>query len=80
MSACPVTGPFQGPAPLAFLHRKLESLDEKNAVLRGKLVDQASASDGAAACRRHIECSRVCPQNVAPARRIQQLRTLLDRM
>ncbi len=78
ISACPVTGPFQGPAPLALLHRKLESLDEKSEAIRRELIDQASARDGVAACRRHIECSRVCPQNVAPARRIQQLRRVLE--
>jgi len=54
MSACPVSDPFIGPAPLALL------------------------DNGASACRRHIACSRVCPQNVAPARRIQQLKKELE--
>jgi succinate dehydrogenase/fumarate reductase iron-sulfur protein len=132
ISACPViaplqklsvsneVNPFQGPAPLAMLHRQLEELDrgglspvprstgpgsthpgtsreliqsssgenrEQSAQgalqaysleqRRQALIDQAARADGAAACQRHIECSRVCPQNVAPARRIQQLKNLL---
>lgn len=81
MSACPVTEPFQGPAPLALLHRRLESIHESgepSPETEHALLAQAARGDGAAACRRHIACSRVCPQNVSPARRIQLLKNRLN--
>lgn len=77
MSACPVTEPFQGPAPLAFLHRRLESLDAKAEEERKNLLSRAGESDAVPACQEHFACSRVCPQRVAPGRRIRELRNLL---
>lgn len=77
ISACPVTEPFQGPAPLALLHRRLQDLGEEHSDEHTFLLLRGAERDGVPACQRHVECSRVCPQNVAPARRIQELRKLL---
>lgn len=79
MSACPVQERFQGPAPLALLHRRMEAIEgsPSSASEQAELLEQAAAKDGVRACQRHVECSKVCPQQVSPARRIQDLRRQL---
>jgi succinate dehydrogenase/fumarate reductase iron-sulfur protein len=71
LSACPVQGDFRGPAGLAALARDLETRPER----RREDLDLASQPDGVSACERHIACSRACPQGVAPARKIAELRS-----
>ncbi len=69
LSACPVDEPFMGPAALA----AMDSERESNPAAGPAMLTLAAGPDGANACRRHIACSRVCPQGVQPARRIQRL-------
>lgn len=73
VSACPVAVPFIGPAALATVDvERLKRPDRADAMLA-----IAAAPDGAAACGRHLACSRVCPQAVYPAKHIQLLRNAL---
>jgi succinate dehydrogenase/fumarate reductase iron-sulfur protein len=83
VSACPVED-FLGPAVLAGLNRErlnrqgincqpAESPDRENA-----LLGLAGGERGVAKCRRALECSRVCPTAVYPARHIEELRRRLD--
>ncbi len=74
LSACPET--FRGPAGLSAIHAELKKLPATTQDGRNKLLDLARAPDGTEGCKRHIACSRVCPQGVAPARRIQELRSI----
>jgi succinate dehydrogenase/fumarate reductase iron-sulfur protein len=74
VSACPVTGPFVGPAALA-------AADTDRSARPGRTEDSlafAGSARGVAACDSHFECSRACPQGVAPGRRIAVLRRLLE--
>ncbi|MBN1519762.1 MAG: succinate dehydrogenase/fumarate reductase iron-sulfur subunit [Spirochaetales bacterium] len=75
LSACPAPEPFIGPAALAALH----GLAEREPGRSGPILDRAGQPDGVAACRKHFACSRVCPQGVAPGKRIQLLRNQLGR-
>lgn len=79
VSACPVgradgpKRPFLGPAALAMAHRDAEERP-------GRLAETlafAAGPDGVAACDRVFACSRLCPQGVAPGRRIEALRKAL---
>ncbi|MCF7941987.1 MAG: 4Fe-4S dicluster domain-containing protein [Spirochaetia bacterium] len=72
MSACPVTGPFIGPAPLAALHRAIEQTEDPQELER--LRSRAYAPDGVDGCDAQFACSRVCPVKVAPGRHITQLK------
>ena len=77
MAACPVAKPFIGPAALAAAAVEMNKHPESE-IAMGAI---AAAPDGAAACERAFECSRSCPQGVAPGRRITELlrrRTLGD--
>jgi len=77
VSACPVAGPehgFRGPAALAALERELLN----NPAKAPDLLRQATGPDGAAGCRRALQCSRVCPTGVYPARSIDNLKKQLD--
>lgn len=70
VSACPVTVPFTGPAALAAINiERVKHPENADA-----MMDLAMASDGVAACRRHLACSRVCPQAVYPGKHIQLLK------
>ena len=69
-SSCPVTVPFVGPAALAALNRQRQKHPETSEAMLGL----AGRADGAAACERHLACSRVCPQGVYPGKHIQLLK------
>ena len=76
LSACPVTHTgqsFWGPAALAALDRELEKSPDKTA----KLLTLADGPRGVRRCTRALNCSRVCPTGVFPARHIEALRKRL---
>jgi succinate dehydrogenase / fumarate reductase iron-sulfur subunit len=70
VSACPVTRDFSGPAVLAALNRERYNRPQSSA----ELLRLASADNGVSRCERALECSRVCPAGVYPARHISELR------
>ncbi len=70
VSACPVGGSFLGPAALALLNREIENVPEREK----DLLSLAGDSNGVWKCERALECSRVCPAGVYPARHIVELR------
>ncbi len=72
VSACPVED-FLGPAVLAGLNRERANRPEKEA----RLLEIAAGDRGVWKCERALECSRVCPTGVYPARHIQEMRTKL---
>jgi succinate dehydrogenase / fumarate reductase iron-sulfur subunit len=77
-SACPVAGdgrPYLGPAALAAIHREIEKARSPGDAAR--LLELAGGPAGEGLCARAIDCSRVCPGGVAPARRIADLRRRL---
>jgi succinate dehydrogenase/fumarate reductase iron-sulfur protein len=73
VSACPVTAPFVGPAALAAVDTDREAHPGREP----EALDFASGPRGVDACASHFECSRACPQGVAPGRRIAALRRSL---
>lgn len=79
VSACPVgrpgsaAKPFLGPAALAMADRDGEERPSRKA----EALAFASGPDGVAACDRVFACSKLCPQGVAPGRRIESLRKAL---
>ncbi len=78
VSACPVShseSPFMGPAAMSALHNELQKLPDK----QDALLSLAAGEHGEGPCERAIECSRVCPNQVAPAKHILDLRKALDR-
>jgi succinate dehydrogenase / fumarate reductase iron-sulfur subunit len=75
VSACPVTKNFTGPAALAALNREIEKHPERE----DELLDIAAQDRGAPACRRALNCSRVCPAGVAPAKHIAILRRKIEK-
>ncbi|MFH2116141.1 MAG: 2Fe-2S iron-sulfur cluster-binding protein [Spirochaetota bacterium] len=72
-SSCPVTVPFMGPAALAALNRQRQKRPETSE----SMLALAGRPDGAAACERHLACSRVCPQGIYPGKHIQLLKNAL---
>ncbi len=74
VAACPVTQAFVGPATLAAFHRELKNRPERREEILG-LVDQR---DGVWACQRALNCSRVCPTKVYPARHIAMLQREIE--
>jgi succinate dehydrogenase / fumarate reductase, iron-sulfur subunit len=74
VSACPVEAPFIGPAALAALNRRRQ----KHPEAEQDVCSRAAAPDGAMVCERALECSRVCPTGVYPARHIAELRRLVN--
>jgi succinate dehydrogenase / fumarate reductase iron-sulfur subunit len=87
VSACPVED-FLGPAVLAGLNRERlnrQDLDgepddgrsPESAEREKSLLELAGGERGVWKCRRALECSRVCPTAVYPARHIQELRRTL---
>jgi succinate dehydrogenase / fumarate reductase iron-sulfur subunit len=75
-SACPVTHTgqsFLGPAALAALDNELVKSPQKAA----ELLDLADGPRGVQRCTRALNCSRVCPTGVFPARHIEALRRRL---
>ena len=78
VSACPAAhkdSPFIGPAALAALNTERTKFPEE----REELLYTAGGEQGERWCERAIECSRVCPTNVAPARHIAELRKALGK-
>lgn len=71
-SACPVSQNFIGPAACSHIH--IEAA--KHPEIAGALLSRAFMPDGAPACERAFECSRVCPQGVAPGKHITALLSL----
>ena len=73
-STCPVirkTASFLGPAALAALHREYDKTKQKEVLI------PAAGEFGESLCERAINCSRVCPAGVYPARRILDIRRIL---
>jgi succinate dehydrogenase / fumarate reductase iron-sulfur subunit len=75
VSVCPVTDAFVGPATLAAFHRELKNRPERREEILG-LVDQR---DGVWACQRALNCSRVCPTKVYPAKHIAMLQREIEK-
>ena len=79
VSACPVED-FLGPAVLAGVNRERIKLREhdrcpaESSVGERDLLELAAGERGVGKCQRALECSRVCPVAVYPARHIQELR------
>jgi succinate dehydrogenase / fumarate reductase iron-sulfur subunit len=76
ISACPVThknSGFIGPAVLAALSNELKKSPHKSE----GLLETAGNVRGERLCERALNCSRVCPTGVYPARHIADLRQLL---
>jgi succinate dehydrogenase / fumarate reductase iron-sulfur subunit len=73
VSACPVED-FLGPAVLAGLNRERLNHPDREQVL----LELAGQDRGVGKCQRALECSRVCPTAVYPARHIQELRNKLN--
>jgi succinate dehydrogenase / fumarate reductase iron-sulfur subunit len=76
ISACPVTEKntgFIGPAVLAAVNCELKKAPQK----AEGLMALAGSKRGQHLCERVLNCSRVCPTGVYPARHIADLRRLL---
>ena len=73
LSACPAAQSFAGPAAMAALNRERRNKPEKEQ----ELLRRAAGPRGQSGCRRALDCSRVCPTGVAPARHIMELRRAL---
>jgi succinate dehydrogenase / fumarate reductase, iron-sulfur subunit len=73
VSICPALGVFKGPAYCAALYRQYRNKPEE----APSLLDAADSKEGVFGCERAIECSRVCPNNVAPAKKIHLLKQIL---
>lgn len=76
ISACPVTHKntgFIGPAVLAAVSNELKKSPHRSE----GLLDIAGSGRGERLCERALNCSRVCPTGVYPARHIADLRKLL---
>ncbi len=75
VSTCPVTADFTGPAALAAIDREIEKHPERE----DEMLDLADGKRGAAACERALNCSRVCPTGVYPAKHIAFLNRKLGK-
>ena len=78
VSACPVSHrneAFMGPAVLAAINCELKKSPQKAKALIGL----AGSERGEHLCERALNCSRVCPTNVYPARHIADLRRTLEK-
>jgi len=76
ISACPAAHKnnyFIGPAGLAALNNELKKSSHKSE----GLLETAGSASGERLCERALNCSRVCPTEVYPARHISELRKLL---
>jgi succinate dehydrogenase / fumarate reductase iron-sulfur subunit len=78
VSACPVKSNFIGPAPLASINRELDKTHDDKTIER--LKDIAFKEDGVDACDKHYLCSKVCPTKVYPAKHINDLRKLKEKI
>jgi succinate dehydrogenase / fumarate reductase iron-sulfur subunit len=78
VSACPVTpnsSAFLGPAVLSALNNELKKSPQKSE----DLLSIAGGERGEHLCERAVNCSRVCPTKVYPARHIADLRRTLEK-
>ena len=78
VSACPVThssSSFLGPAVLSAVNNELKKSPEKSEAL----LSISGGTRGERLCERAVNCSRVCPTKVYPARHIADLRRLLEK-
>jgi len=78
VSACPVTeknAAFLGPSVLAALNCELQKSPHKEK----DLMALAGSTRGQHLCERALNCSRVCPTGVYPARHIADLRRMLKK-
>ena len=76
ISACPVSSrnpDFIGPAALTAIHRELE----KDTGKKNELLSKAKDKRGVSLCDRVLNCSRVCPTKVYPARHILLLQKMM---
>lgn len=69
VAACPVTVPFLGPAALAAAEIEMKKYPSRASAMKAFVT----RPDGAAVCERAFECSRACPQNVAPGKKITEI-------
>jgi succinate dehydrogenase / fumarate reductase iron-sulfur subunit len=74
VAACPVTKAFKGPAALAAAAREISKHEENKA----RFLAYAEEPDGARSCERAFECSRVCPRQVSPGKKITELLSLIS--
>ena len=77
VSACPVTeknAGFLGPAVLAAVNCELKKAPQN----ANDLLELAGSRRGQHLCERALNCSRVCPSGVYPARHIADLRRILE--
>jgi len=78
ISTCPVThnsNTFLGPAALAAVNNELKKSPQKSE----DLLSMAGSKRGEQMCERAVNCSRVCPTKVYPARHIADLRRFLEK-
>jgi succinate dehydrogenase / fumarate reductase iron-sulfur subunit len=78
VSACPVSHrntAFIGPAALAAINCELR----KSPGSKSDLMALAESRRGQHLCERALNCSRVCPTRVYPARHIADLRSLIEK-
>ena len=78
VSACPVVQtdkPFMGPAAMAAIQNELLKSPEK----RAELLTLAGGERGERWCERALDCIKVCPTEVYPARHIADLRRALGK-
>ena len=78
ISACPAThnsNAFLGPAVLAAVNNELKKFPQKS----DDLLSLAGNKRGERLCERAVNCSRVCPTKVYPARHIADLRRFLEK-
>ena len=78
ISACPAThnsNAFLGPAVLAAVNNELKKSPEKSE----DLLSMAGSKRGEQMCERAVNCSRVCPTKVYPAKHIADLRRFLEK-
>lgn len=76
VSACPVnqkTKKFIGPAALSAINIEIGKHTEKDEAL----ISLAGSKRGVTLCEQALNCSRVCPTGVYPARHIEDLRMCL---
>lgn len=71
VSSCPVVAirEFMAPAALAAYHREIEKHGDR----AEELLREVDSDRGVWGCDRHLECSRVCPTGVYPAKHIAML-------
>jgi succinate dehydrogenase / fumarate reductase iron-sulfur subunit len=77
VAACPAVGDssgFMGPAALAAIHNEMLKSPAKMTAL----LALADGRRGQRLCRRALNCSRVCPTAVYPARHIADLRRMVS--